>query len=982
MLRISCFLYFLSSGCITKTAEDTPGFGNIMYNSDMSNQPGPEKIVAWRRNRRKKAQSSPSRVVGRASVGILGVASIALVIGIALFALSYAQLTADLPSIAALPELLGKNGLLREATELYDRSGETLLVQLKNPNTTSAEYLFLELIPQEVIDAALAVRDPDFWTHPGYQINAEKPTLAEQLVEELLLWQESEGLQRTWRTRILAAQITKEYGRETVLEWYLNNADYGQLAFGVDEASWVYFGKPVEEVSLAEAALLAAAVDAPSLNPIDTPQIATERQGKVLQSMLAQGMLSDAEAFAANQEPILLQTSALPLTEVAPDFTDQALEILYTEIGQARVQRGGYRVRTSVDLETQQQAACTLDVQMARLEGSLPLDSLGSRSCSAASLLPRLSRENVLGNTGGGGGVVVLSPETGEVFALAGDADTPHQAGTILSPFIYLTAFTRGLSPASLVWDIPASLPAGLEEFGNLDNTFHGPMRIRTAFTHDYIVPILSTLQQIGAANAWRASVQSGLDSLSQGSTEDDYALLTDSGQVSLMELTHAFGMFANQGSLIGSTASNDGSFWPILILEVVDGSGQVWPVQQPENRVVTTPQLAYLITNMLSDEGAWQDTLGNPNPFQISRPAAVKMGQGLTEASTWTAGFSPDYVVGVWMGFPEGDGASEGGGQLAPVVSAGIWNALMKTIHMDKELASFSEPIGITHQVVCDPSGLLPTEECPDTVSEVFITGNEPLYADNLYRTFLVNTQTGRLATIYTPTEFLEEKVYLVVPPEAQEWALAEGLEIPPDTYDVIFNPVTTNENIQLTSPEIFSYVSGEVEIEGSARGDNFAFYRLQIGEGLNPRQWLQIGEDETAPVEGDALGTWDTSSLEGLYAIRLQVVGEDQSVETVAIQVTVDNQPPQVQILTPINGRIFSFPDAREVTFQAQVDDNLGITRVEFWLNGSLLSNLSDPPYAVPWRGSPGEHELEVRAIDLAGNVSVDLVTFSVEE
>ncbi|MEJ2757696.1 MAG: Ig-like domain-containing protein [Anaerolineales bacterium] len=133
---------------------------------------------------------------------------------------------------------------------------------------------------------------------------------------------------------------------------------------------------------------------------------------------------------------------------------------------------------------------------------------------------------------------------------------------------------------------------------------------------------------------------------------------------------------------------------------------------------------------------------------------------------------------------------------------------------------------------------------------------------------------------------------------------------------------------------------------------------------------------------MEDGVLGSWDTSDLDGLYAIRLQVVGEDQSVETVAIQVTVDNQTPQVQILSPTPRQTFTFPEERQITFQAQVDDNLGIARVEFWLNGSLLSNLSDPPYAVPWRGSVGEHELEVRAIDLAGNVAVELVTFSVEE
>lgn len=958
-----------------------PVLVNIMYNSGMEKHPHPAKIVSSRRKRQHKQQRSPANLVRSVSIGGLAVFSILLIAAILLYALVYVEIAEDLPSIEDLPDRLGEKGILREPTELYDRQGKTLLAKLENPNTTQAEYLFLELISQEIIDATLAVHDPNFYQHAGFQISAEKPTIAEQLVLDHLLWQEPESTQRTWRTRLLAAQITRTYGRDSVLEWYLNNAAYGQMAFGVDEASWVYFGKSAARVSLAEAALLAAVVDAPALNPIDAPQVATERQGKILQSMLAQGRISQEEALNANREPILLQTSALPLQVVAPDFTNLALEVLYAEVGEARVQRGGYRVVTTVDLALQEQLACTLEVQLARLNGSLPPDTLGNRNCPAAALLPRLSREEILPDVPGRAGAVILSPDTGEVLALAGEASEPFQAGTILSPFIYLTAFTRGLGPASLVWDIPASLPPMMEGFGNRDNTFHGPMRIRTAFAQDYIVPVLSTLRQIGPANAWLVAQQSGLSSLNTPQGEDNYEPFLETGRVSLLEVTHAFSMFANQGSLQGLfTGIDEDRFSPVMFRDVVDGAGRPMPAHQPATQVVTTPQLAFLITDMLSDEEARGESLGSPNPFQIARPVAAKLGQGLTEESTWSVGYTLDYVVGVWVGIPD---IEDPGGEIAlsPMPAAGIWNAMMKTAHQDIEIRPWTEPIGIVHQVVCDPSGLLPTEECPRTVNEIFITGNEPRHADNLYRTFLVNTQTGRLATIYTPTEFLEEKVYLVVPPEAEEWALQEGLEIPPDTYDVVFNPGPPKEDASLLTPEIFSYVSGEVKITGSAGGDNFDFYRLQIGEGLNPRQWLQIGENSTRRVREGTLGTWDTSDLNGLYAIRLQVVAADQSVETVSIQVTVDNQPPTVQILTPAEGRTFAYPEEREITFQAQVDDNLGITRVEFWLNGSMLSNLSDPPYAAPWRGTQGEHELEVRAIDLAGNVAVALVSFEID-
>ncbi len=195
----------------------------------------------------------------------------------------------------------------------------------------------------------------------------------------------------------------------------------------------------------------------------------------------------------------------------------------------------------------------------------------------------------------------------------------------------------------------------------------------------------------------------------------------------------------------------------------------------------------------------------------------------------------------------------------------------------------------------------MLPTEECPSTVNEIFITGSEPLQADKLYQSFVINTQTNRLATIYTPSEFLEERVYLVVPPEAATWAEQEGLTLPPDTYDVVFNPGPPSDTASITSPEIFSYVSGIVEVRGNAGGENFDRYRIRIGEGLNPRQWLQIGEDSQRPVNDGLLTEWDTSGLNGLYALQIQVVAENQSIETASIQVTVDNQSPSYPAAAP---------------------------------------------------------------------------------
>jgi len=187
----------------------------------------------------------------------------------------------------------------------------------------------------------------------------------------------------------------------------------------------------------------------------------------------------------------------------------------------------------------------------------------------------------------------------------------------------------------------------------------------------------------------------------------------------------------------------------------------------------------------------------------------------------------------------------------------------------------------------VCDPSGMLPTAECPNLVSEVFLNGNEPVQADNMFRTYSINRETSLLATVFTLPQLIEDRVYFVVPSEARSWAEGAGLAIPPANYDVIQAP-QINPDVNISSPDLFSEVSGNVEIKGTSTGDNFASYRVLVGQGLNPRQWIQVAEGNTA-LNNDVLATWNTKGLSGLYAIQLQVVRSDQKVDTAILQVTV---------------------------------------------------------------------------------------------
>jgi membrane carboxypeptidase/penicillin-binding protein PbpC len=296
----------------------------------------------------------------------------------------------------------------------------------------------------------------------------------------------------------------------------------------------------------------------------------------------------------------------------------------------------------------------------------------------------------------------------------------------------------------------------------------------------------------------------------------------------------------------------------------------------------VVAPGLAYLVTSSLSDEAARWPSLGSPNALEIGRPAAAKLGQTPDGRDAWAAGYTPSRLVVTWTG----GGA---GGGLTPRLPAVLWNALMQLASRDLPREGWPVPPGVSVINVCDPSGLLPSADCPNVVSEVFTDGNEPTQIDTLYRVYYVNRETGHLATVFTPPQLVEKRVYLIVPPEAREWAVSAGIPVPPDSYDAI-QPPPRDPNVNISSPELFASVQGRVQIIGTASGADFVSYRVQVGRGLNPQEWIQIGEEASAPVENDLLAEWDTTGLNGLYAVQLIVIRSDQRVETAVIQVTID--------------------------------------------------------------------------------------------
>ncbi|MCK5635409.1 MAG: hypothetical protein KAI06_09990, partial [Anaerolineales bacterium] len=242
---------------------------------------------------------------------------------------------------------------------------------------------------------------------------------------------------------------------------------------------------------------------------------------------------------------------------------------------------------------------------------------------------------------------------------------------------------------------------------------------------------------------------------------------------------------------------------------------------------------------------------------------------------------------------------------------------------------------------------------------------------------------ETGKLATLNTPLDLVEERIYLVPPPEAAEWAQMIGLERPPQEYDTLTDLDHQDPDVRITLPAPFSYLRDDVVVRGYANPANFDYYRLQYGSGLNPTRWVQIGDDSSKKVRGGTLMRWNTEGLNGLYTLQLVVVNFDGHISTHAIHVTVDNQPPQVEILLPEPGQVLRGNSTQEMVIDVDVTDNFGVERVDFYIDSIKVETVIAPPYSIRWRlRTIGEHEVIVRAIDLAGNeFDSDRVLFIIE-
>ncbi len=854
-------------------------------------------IIRGRRRRRRNPW--PARAAALALLALALAPLSAVVAGAAVLL----ALTRDLPDAGRLAQLPAQFAPATATTRLYawdapDADGLRYPLQIDeiaDPRLGGAGWLRLAGLPPHVPGAFLAALEPSFLAAepPGLPAlvqewragpaGATSPLIAGLIAAHLRDGTAEPGDERRARQDwLLGRQIERRYARQQILEWALNTRYFGHLAYGIEAAARVYFGKGAAELTAGEAALLAATARDPAVNPFDDLAGARAGQRDVLVMMIAlEAIPIEAAIEAASAPPALAPPPGSD--SAAPAFARLARRELERILGPARLLAGGYRVETTLEPAMQQQAVCAAAAHAARLAGDLEAPSGGGPPCPARGFLP------APGATAAGppqAAVVVLNPATGAVEALAGDADalSPRPTGSATRPLIYLTALSEGYTAATLVMDVPAIYRQDGQPWSprNAGGDYRGPLRLRPALASGRLVPAAQALSWVGASGVLETGRALGL---AEGVAPTDGLTLAESGlPAGLLTLGRAYAAIGNGGALAGLSLDGEPP-GPATIRRVHDARGETVYTFAPATREALDPMLAFLINDILSDDVARCAPAESCPPALPGGGRAALVAGEPAAGEAWAVGYTPNRLIGVWL--ESGGQPAAGNGQNS---AEPLWRALMAWA--GGGATAWPRPAGLRQLEVCAASGLLPSPDADcATVREWFAPGTEPSAVDAMSREVAVNRETGRLATLFTPPQLVEWHDYIVYPPEAAAWAAEAGIEPPPTEYDTIRRVPARDGGAAVLSPESFAVVSGQWSVVGSASGAGFAAYRLAYFPGLMPEAVQLVVEGET-PVEAGELAVWDTTLVEdGLYTLLLTVVRQDGAFDEVAIPVSVIN-------------------------------------------------------------------------------------------
>lgn len=783
-------------------------------------QQAPKVVRARRRRKQRGCMPGPGCLLG--CFGVMGGFTIVFLIAVFVVYSQYSALLEDtVDDIERRQSSVGdpNNTSGFETTIIYDRNGNRLFEVFDQGRR---QRIPLEEMPETIIQATISLEDDDFYNNVGFDVRSNVraafqyvqqgavfsggSTITQQLVRNVLFEPEYRAERTVVRKLDEIARafvLTQEMEKDDILELYLNEIYYGNLAYGIEAAAQTYFGKSANELELHESALLAALPQLPAeLDPLN-PDFAVQenvrqRQHLALDLMVKEEYITEQEAAAAKLRPLNYVSPEVPLE--APHFTLYAqseMENILLEMGYAPefIRDGGFRVYTTVDLEYQQLA----------LE-------------AARDTVNQLRTAHNLTNAS----VVIVHPPSGEILAMVGSIDyddesidgqvnvaiAQRQPGSTMKPFTYAAMMEQGWSPGTILWDTEARF-GGQPEYvpQNYDRRFHGPVRLRDALANSYNIPAVQAMRYVGVDYLLSFFRRMGTTSFSEDASNYGLSLTLGGGDITLLEMTTNYATLARQGIYIPSTS----------VLCIVDRNDNI--IYQYENRCeffddaantnqtrngyaqgtpVIDPRITFIISDILSDNAARTPAMGSNSPLNTGTLlTSVKTGTTDNFRDNWTVGYTRDIAIGVWSGNSDNTEMVNISGLAG---AAPIWQEVMLDIYtrFDMPPSVLTPPAGVTQQRVCNVSAMRdPVTDCP-TETEWFLN-TPPLIPDG---------QGNLVASNLRPQQ----------PPPQSEFGPRLN-EIEPGIYEVAVRPLdpgqadlVANQNSNVYAPPRYCLVPIEV--------------------------------------------------------------------------------------------------------------------------------------------------------------------------
>ncbi len=677
-----------------------------------------KRISPKTRKKRKRKKLIKKLISWLIVLGIIGV-----LLGGIFFIGALAWYSKDLPN----PDKI-IDRILAESTKIYDRTGETILWEIHGDEKRT--IVELDEISNYIIKATLAAEDKHFYEHHGINIFSifqaviidplrgkgirGGSTLTQQLVKNAILTNERK-ISRKIKEWILAYQIEKNFSKDQILKMYFNEIPYGSVNYGVESAANYFFGKSAKDVTLAEAAILAALPKAPTrLSPYGshTDELYW-RQHWILDEMAKDGHITKEEAEAAKKQKIEFKKENITGI-TAPHFVFYVREVLAEKLGEKVLEQGGLKVITTLDVEKQEFAEEAVHNAKDRIK------EYGASNAALAS----------------------VDAKTGEILAMVGSMDfnneeidgqvnvtiMPRQPGSSGKPVAYAAAFEKGFTPETVLYDVETTFPSTPKPYTpkNYDLKERGPITMRKALGGSLNIPAVKTLYLAGINNVKDLMERMGYSTINEKS-QCGLSLVLGGCEVKLLDHVGAFTAFARDGERTEVTP----------ILKVEDKDGKTLEEFQEKKHKVLSSNTARQINNVLSDDSARAWAFGAGSALTLpNRPVCAKTGTTNDNNDAWTIGYTPSFVTGVWVG--NSDGTDMKGSATGASVAAPVWNEYMRKILTDTPVEYFKNPAPISEDL--------------HPVLRGEINGEVEVEIDKA---------SGKLATPLTPESYIEKKTY-----------------------------------------------------------------------------------------------------------------------------------------------------------------------------------------------------------------------------